>query len=316
MDHLLITAIGPSKWVRELGKSSSETSFSVYVNKKDDRIVTLAYPSKYPEKIWSLLFSIELGSEIYLYIDRMDRMMGEIIITLDLLNKSKGKLFVHPEVDRDLFEASVKGTVVEGYEEFDGETATLRERLFEIPPVEQKGGPMVVLDQAFSVKGVGTVVLGFVREGEIRKHQEMIAYPKGKRSVIRSIQIHDKDHNEAPVGARVGLAMKNIDPDDLPRGSILTSSEGNFEVGDEFEILARISDHWKEPIAVKMHFHLSLSLQFVPFSIESISGGDGSFREIWKIRSESPIWYRRGDTISLVFLDSKSFRVFGSAEII
>ncbi len=316
MDHVLITAIGPPEWVRELGKSSSETSFSVYVGKKDDVIVTLAYPSKYPDKIWSLLFSIELGSEIYLYVDKMDRTMGEIIITLDLLNKDNGRVFIHPEVDRDLFKAMVEGTVVEKYGNFDGEASSLRERLFEIPPVEPKGGSMVVLDQAFSVKGVGTVVLGFVKEGKINKHQEMLAYPGGKRSVIRSIQIHDKDHNEAPIGARVGLAMKNIDPDDLPRGSILASANGNFEVGDELEILVTISDHWKEPISAEMRFHLSLSLQFVPFLIESIRSEDDSDNKIWKIRSESPIWYRKNDRISLVFLDSKSFRVFGSAEII
>ncbi len=316
MDHVLITAIGPLEWIRELGKSSSDTSFSVHVNKRDNRIVTMAYPSKYPDKIWSLLFSIELGSEIYLYIDRMDRLMGEVIIALDLLNKNNGKVFVHPEVDIGLFESSIKGTVVEGYDEFDGETATLRDKLFEIAPVEPKGEAMVVVDQSFSVKGVGTVVLGFVTGGEIRKHQEMYIYPGGRRSVIRSIQIHDKDHNEAAVGARVGLAMKNIDPEDLPRGSILTSANGNFGVGDEFEILVRISDHWKEPISVNMHFHLSLSLQFVPFLIESINGKGGSDRKIWKIRSESPIWYRKGDPLSLVFLDSKSFRIFGSAEII
>ncbi|MCK5773591.1 MAG: hypothetical protein KAH57_07355, partial [Thermoplasmata archaeon] len=262
MDHVLIAAVGPSEWVRELGKSSSETSFSVYVGKKDDRIVTLAYPSKYPDKIWSLLFSIELGNEIYLYVDKMDRTMGEIIITLDLLNKVNGNVFVHPDVDRQLFEAMVKGTVVEKYDKFDGETSSLRERLFEIPPVEPKGEPMVVLDQAFNVKGVGTVVLGFVKEGQIGKHQEMFAYPGGKRSTIRSIQIHDKDHNEAPTGARVGLAMKNIDPDDLPRGSILSSSNDDLMVGDELEVLVRISDHWKEPLSAGMRFHLSLSLQF------------------------------------------------------
>ncbi len=316
MDHILITAIGPLEWVRELGKTSSETSFSIHVNKRDERIVTLAYPSKYPDKIRSLLFSIELGSEIYLYVDRMDRLMGEIIIGLDLLNKTHGKVFVHPEVDRGLFESSIKGTVVEGYGEFDGRTAALREKLFEIAPVEPKGEPMVVVDQAFSVKGVGTVVLGFVTGGEIRKHQEMYIYPGGKRSVIRSIQIHDKDRNEAPVGARVGLAMKNIDPEDLPRGCVLTSADGKIEVGDEFEILVKISNYWKDPIAEDMHFHLGLSLQFVPFRVKAIGGEDGSDRRIWSIRSESPIWYRRGDPVSLAFLDSKSFRIFGSAEII
>ena len=50
MEHVLITAIGPPEWIKELGKSSSDTSFSVHVSKRDDKIITLAYPSKYPDK--------------------------------------------------------------------------------------------------------------------------------------------------------------------------------------------------------------------------------------------------------------------------
>ncbi|MCK5772315.1 MAG: hypothetical protein KAH57_00865, partial [Thermoplasmata archaeon] len=103
---------------------------------------------------------------------------------------------------------------------------------------------------------------------------------------------------------------------DLPRGSILSSSNDDLMVGDELEVLVRISDHWKEPLSAGMRFHLSLSLQFVPFLLESSRNEGDPDSIIWKIRSESPLWYRKKDRISLVFLDSKSFRVFGSAEII
>ncbi|MEM3748716.1 MAG: EF-Tu/IF-2/RF-3 family GTPase, partial [Thermoplasmata archaeon] len=89
----------------------------------------------------------------------------------------------------------------------------------------EEGEGYVVVDQSFSVKGVGTVVLGFVKEGSIKKHQELRIFPGQKSTEIKSIQMQDVDVENAPVGARVGLALKGVEPSDVERGSILASHE-------------------------------------------------------------------------------------------
>ncbi len=81
----------------------------------------------------------------------------------------------------------------------------------------------VVLDHAFNVRGVGTVALGFVRRGVPRVHDELRFLPLGTVVTVRSIQRFDEDQMEALAGARVGVALKGIEADEIDRGSLLTA---------------------------------------------------------------------------------------------
>ncbi|MBN1390429.1 MAG: hypothetical protein JXA22_07295 [Candidatus Thermoplasmatota archaeon] len=317
MQHAMVALIGPQEWTRSIGKETSSTSFGVGALKKDDKVITTLYPSKYPEKVWSLLFALSLPKTVYLNIDRIDRDLGETLIALDLMDKKNGRLHVGPSVDPSRLDPVIKGTVVEGYGRFDPNPATFREELFDIPPPHPTEGCDIIVDQSFNVKGVGCVVLGFVTGGRVRRHQNLIALPGQKRTLVRSIQVHDKDHEEAPAGARVGLALKNIEPEDLPRGCLLTEDEGSVTSTDRLRANFVVSRYWKEEIQEGARFHLWSSLQFTPVRIENIErGGPGGSQMECDIEVESRIWNRKGEKMGLVFLDSKGFRMFASGESI
>lgn len=319
MDHSTVALIGPQEWADSFGKETSNTSFSVRALKKDERIVSVLYPSKYPEKIWSLLFSISLTDRVLLNVEKIDRELGETIITLDLAGPEKGSFHLSENVDRSRFEALIKGTIIEKWEEMDPDPNIIREQLLEYGNQWPEGPDAVVIDQAFPVKGVGTVVLGFVISGNIRKHQDLFAFPGGKRTQVRSIQIHDKDHSLASAGARVGLALKNIDPEDLPRGSLLSVEGGGIEKKEVLELDLRFSDYWKEGIEEGSHMHLWSSLQFVPVTIEKVSevmDSDKSRRIKVRARPETAVWTSPSSRFGLVHLDSKSFRLFAAGETI
>jgi selenocysteine-specific translation elongation factor len=318
MDHCTVALLGPNDWARSVGKETSSTSFGIGALKKDDRIVTTLYPSKYPEKIWSLLFPLSLSNSVFLVVKNIDRELGEMIIALDLAGKANGFLHVDPALDTSKLAKIIQGTVVENYEKFDPDPPILREKLFTIPSGEKDTGTMVLVDQSFSVKGVGTVVLGFVTNGEVRRHQELIAQPKGKRTQVRSIQVHDKDQGASPAGSRVGLALKNIDPDDLPRGTALISTDNDLEVSEHLTARFTISDHWKGKLEEGDRYHIWTSLQFVPVLITKVSQATDtpSGQVIVELEAESRIWSRKGIKIGLSFLDSRSFRLFAVGETI
>ncbi|MGA1819581.1 MAG: EF-Tu/IF-2/RF-3 family GTPase [Thermoplasmatota archaeon] len=317
MEHTIVALLGPGEWTRSVGKETSSTSFGIGALRKDERMITTVYPSKYPEKIWSLLFPLSLSDRIYLNIDRIDRELGETIIALDLMRKKTGSIHVDPLVDRSSLGSIVRGTVIEGYDGFDPSPSTFREDLFELPPPAFREGCDVVVDQAFNVKGVGCVVLGFVTRGAVTRHQNLSVYPARKRTIVRSIQVHDRDHDNAPAGARVGLALKNIEPDDLPRGSLLTSAEEGLLSSDRLSGRFRISKYWKEEIPEGARFHLWNSLQFVPVQLRNIDQGGPGEREIsCDLYLDGQIWARKGDMLGLSFLDSKSFRLFAAGESI
>lgn len=311
MDHSILTLLGPREWAHSIGKETSNTSFSVRALKKDDRIATVLYPSKYPEKIWSLLFPLALTDMVLMNVDRIDKELGETIIALDLANMKDGSYHVSEMVDRSRFDALIRDTVIEKWKEMDPDPNIVREEILNIENSWPGGPDAVVIDQAFPVKGVGTVALGFVMSGTIRKHQELLSYPNEKRTQIRSIQIHDKDHAEAPAGARVGLALKNIDPEDLPRGCVLSTGEGGIEKKETLDLDLEISRFWKEELKEGANMHLWSSLQFVPVTVEKVTG-----QKRVRVRPESPVWSSPASRFGLAFLDSKTFRLFAAGETI
>jgi selenocysteine-specific translation elongation factor len=318
MKHVMVTLLGPVDWTRSIGKETSSTSFGVGALKKDDMIVTTVYPSKYPEKIRSLLFALSLSDRVYLNIKTVDRHLGETIIALDLIGKKNGLIHVDPLVDRSMLDSIIKGTVVEGYSDFDPEPSTFREDLLGSEPMDHSGPINLMIDQAFNVKGVGCVALGFVTSGMIVKHQELLTRPWMKRTIIRSIQIHDRDQSEAPAGARVGLALKNIEPDDLPRGALLAPEDVEVEAVDSIKGRFRISSLWKDDISEGSRFHLWNSLQFVPVqlrNVRTIMEGQERYLEC-DLDLETRGWLQKGDRFGLAFLDSKSFRLFAAGESI
>ncbi len=317
MDSVTVCLLGPTDWARSVGKESSDTSFGVSAIKRDDRVVNIVYPTKYPDKIWSLPFSLYLSDRVYLKIDKLDRELGETVIALDLLGKTNGLVNVDPQLDVHRVSAMLKGTVVEGYKEYDPNPAVLREDLTGIAPGPSGGPTRVVVDQAFNVKGVGCVALGFVTSGSVRKHQELSIAPGTATTQVRSIQVQDRDFDSAPFGTRVGLALKGVEPEDVPRGCCLHSNDQGVLQGSTLKMELRPSRFWKEPISEGAKLHMTSALQFVPITIGPVertgTGPDsGAFRTT--ITTESPIWYSNGEMFSVCFLDSRSFRLIAAGK--
>lgn len=315
MSHQLVCAIGPHGWSSSIGKLGSDTSFSTYALKRDETIVSIIQPSKFPEKIWSLLFSIYLGDEVYILLDDLNRNTAEVLLSLDLMGKKDGFIGFDDGIDRDMLKKVLKGNVVEDYLPFEPDPAIMRERLLDRPLKHSDGPLTVVVDQAFNVKGIGCVVLGFVMSGTVMKHQEVSVLQCGINTQVRSIQIHDKDVKEAPKCSRVGLALKNIDPEQLKRGSLLTDDGSHFSTGEILTSRMRVSPFWKGRIEPGMRFHAHHGLQFCPCEVlDTTPQGDGLID--MTLEFESPFSIIRGGLLGLVHLDSKTFRLFASGETI
>ena len=90
----------------------------------------------------------------------------------------------------------------------------------------------IMIDHAFPVKGIGTVILGIVDNGQVQVGQlvEIIGYEDmNKKVIIKSIQKHDRNFKNATTGDRVGLALKgNISADQISRDNQLTSQGAFF----------------------------------------------------------------------------------------
>ena len=101
----------------------------------------------------------------------------------------------------------------------------------EMSRLESKGhidGPVIIpIDHVFDVKGVGTVVMGVVKQGSVKVYYQLKIMPSGEDIVVKSIQMRDDPVDESNSPARVGLAVKGMTAEQIAKGDILCSEDSS-----------------------------------------------------------------------------------------
>jgi selenocysteine-specific translation elongation factor len=157
------------------------------------------------------------------------------------------------------------------------------------------------------------VILGFVKQGVVKKHDVLQVYPTKKTCQVRSIQVHDVDVAEAHTGDHVGLAIKNVEHDDLDRGFVL-APEGSLSVADAGATLtlkATVTPFFKPGIKADAVYHVAHGWQFISARAKGdlAAGKDGTVA----FELSAPLAHAPGDRVVLVNLDNAAQRIVGHA---
>lgn len=83
----------------------------------------------------------------------------------------------------------------------------------------------------FTIKGRGTVVVGQIESGTLKKGDEVqITGQLGakKTAAVAGIEMFQKQLAEAKPGDNIGVLLKNITKDDVQRGDILAARDNEF----------------------------------------------------------------------------------------
>lgn len=282
MGNMNVAVLGKQGFAAELGKKGTSSDITFYNLKRGEDTVTFIEPTKYPERLAPLFYAVSIAKMAILVVEKVDAAFGETALMLHSAGVDKG-YFVLSGVMKEKVAQLVKGTLLERYEFFEGDMNGLREKMVSLAsqgacdPAEGKEGGCVAVDHAFNVKGTGTVVLGTVVKGRIRRHDALGVFPGEKQAQVRSIQKHDDDFESAWEGDRVGMALKGVQPEDLDRGTILTN---NASVVSSKELVAKAEMHryWMEPLEAGTAVHIGHWMQFVPGKIKEVGTGKGDWR--------------------------------------
>ena len=111
--------------------------------------------------------------------------------------------------------------------------AELCRQLADAPPVPNFGKPLLPVDRAFSVKGIGTVVTGTLSGGSVRVGDTLILQPDGAEARVRAIQSHSEGLEQAHPGMRTALNLPELqvssrDRSGVSRGMLLTGSDSGI----------------------------------------------------------------------------------------
>lgn len=318
MANLNVAILGSLDYAKDLGKKGTASDLTFYNLKKGEDTVTIIEPTRYPERIAPLFYAVSMAKLAILIVDQITPAFGECVIMLDCAGIKNGFAILRNYLSRDQIAPLIKGTVVEGYKFVEDDKNAMRERLLDeaakmVAPCDSKTGTMPV-DHFFNVRGIGTVVLGSVAEGTLRKHDEMRVLPGDKIAQVRSIQKHDADFDCAGVGDRTGIALKGVEIDDLDRGTILTNDTSIKSISS-LSAKAEIVKYWPSPLKEGMVLHIGHWMQFVPARVEGAKAEGDWHRPELTLKLDKTLVYKPGARAVLTYPEGGKLRVLGTIEL-
>mgnify|MGYP001474779481 CR=1 FL=1 len=319
MGNLVVAVLGPVGYASGIGKKGTSTDITLYDLKKEEDTVTLIEPTRYPERLAPLFYACSVAKEAIVVVDELNPTFGESLVMLQCAGISSGYFILRNYLSKEKIEPLIKGTILENFQFIEDNPTVLREKLLADVAQQKTNGEAqkvgsVPVDHAFSVKGVGAVVLGVVINGAVKKHDAVRVLPGTKTAQIRSIQKHDDDFDSATEGDRVGLAMKNVDVEDLDRGVVLTT-DPSVKTSKVLKTKASLVKYWATPIKEGMVLHVGHWMQFLNSKVEAVSD-EGDWRKpTVTLALEKELVYRSGDKAVLMYLEGGKLRVAGTVEL-
>ncbi len=287
---------------KKIGKKAGETDFTIYNCKEGEGVLSIYHPSKYPEKVQPLLYSLSLCDVAYMRPMAIDKFTGEMIVACAVFGRKL--IVVVDKVGSADLEPLLKSAGLAQYEFFEGDANALREKLLEEKSLRKaEGKTEVVIDACFPVKGVGTVALGIVQQGKVGVHQKLEFIPSGVSAEVKSIQVQDVDVKEAEVGARVGLNLKNLEAQGIQRGEFAV--EEKWAIASEVEAQVEFTKFYKGSLE-NVQFFVLWGIRFVACKAKKTADGK------YEIELGAPLPVRNGETVQL-FLAEAMPRVIGKA---
>ena len=316
MGNLNIAVLGAKDYASKIGKKGTVTDMTFYDHKSGTDSFTLIEPSKYPEKLSSLFYSVAMSEFAILVVDKIDSFLGETIVMTDVLGIDRGWIILQNYIQPEQLKPLLAGTCLEGYEYKEDDPIKLREELIAMAKAEAKApgegtcGSCPV-DSHFNVRGVGTVVLGSVIDGYFRKHDKMTVFPITREVILKSIQKHDLDADDGVKGDHVGLALRGIESDELDRGYVVTT-DPSVKMSRKVEGNVSLIKYWPSPLKEGMVLHIGHWMQMVPCRISSVDNGDDFRSAKVEFDLESDMIHKPGDKATIMYLEGGKLRVVGS----
>lgn len=301
MLHLTAGIFGSQELAKKLGKAGTINDIAIYNHGSSEGVFT--YVAVNSDKIQPLLQVINMIQVPVLAISEITPTLGEQIVAIAEFGFGHGFILLDG-ISQEQIMPLIKGTCIEKFV-FVSSPTDLVEGLKKIKTEQPAGEVLIPIDNYFDVKSVGTVILGIVRRGSVRKHDKLIVQPLEKEVLVKGIQSQDKDLESAEFGTRVGLNLKGIETDELKRGYVL----GNMMKSKSFKLKFFRSKYSKEQLKENDPVFLSSGLQVATARVKSAG-------ELLELEAENFLLYEK-DTKFLVATTKQAMpRIIGRGFIL
>jgi selenocysteine-specific translation elongation factor len=305
LNSLNFVVLGDSSIAAQLGKKGTATDIVIHDRKTADTVYTWTAPTT--DKIQSLMQAVNIAEYAILNVSKLDRSLGEQLMALDAVDLADGFVMHSYEVDREKLKMLLKGTSLSNYQFVDS-VEQLKQGMGKLKPKNADGPLIISVDHAFDVKGVGTVVLGVVKQGTVKAYDELVLLPSKKNVLVKSIQMHDDPVESSSSPARVGLAIKGAAADDISRGDMICAPDAVKVSSGAVSVKFAKSPFFKGDLPENHTYMISVGMQVKAAKVK-LEG------ETLQVTPEKPIVYQQGQTLVLLKPDSQGTRIAGKGSI-
>ena len=101
----------------------------------------------------------------------------------------------------------------------------------------------IPVQDVYTITGVGTVPVGRVETGTIKKGDKVIFNPEGNVGEVKSIEMHHEEVEKAIPGDNIGWNVRGIGKNDIRRGDVCGPADNPPTVVDEFTAQVIVLQH-------------------------------------------------------------------------
>lgn len=319
MDGIAVGIFGTEREAKgaleaSIAKKSEAEGIMVFHRTEGGRRISFLDADDYPARIQGCARVASLSDHALYVFPRSGKLTapdGEMAVLLESLGVPGTLELLDGSSTPEAAASALKGTAVASYRVEERATTSSAIDLSQAGPRQDwpAKGSLVYVDRSFTVKGVGTVALGFVLSGKISVHDQLrgIPGPEGRKVDVKGIQVNDVDVESVGRGIRVGLSLRGVEAKDLDKTHWL--DDGSFPLSDAPRMRFAKSPFYRQEVAGR-DLHLQLPGEMLTAAVTAEEGG--VLRA--KLPEPVPVW--EGLRASVVDLNAKALRVAGGATLI
>jgi selenocysteine-specific translation elongation factor len=298
-----------SAFENSVAKKSEAEGVSVFTRTEGGRRYSFLDTDDYPGRIqgYARIASI-VDHALYFYPEsgKLSLPDGELAVLLSAFGLPGTLELTDGSTAPEAAVSTLKGTAVAEYRAEERKSGSAAIDLSYVVPRADFHAPksLIYVDRVFTVKGVGTVALGFVLSGTVSLHDQLrpIPGPEGLRADVKGIQVNDIDFDSAGRGIRVGLSLRGVEPKDLERCHWF--DDGALDVSDSLTLEFAKSPFYRQEVASR-DLHVQLAGELVPAKILPQGGPKMVSKLPWQV----PRW--EGMKGCVVDLNGGNLRIAG-----
>ena len=138
------------------------------------------------------------------------------LIEEDIKDRLKGTLLEGAPIVR------LSSETGEGFDRLKEEIGRLADKVTEKDDIEK---PRLYVDRSFVMSGMGGVVTGTLRGGNLSTGMNVSVFPSRRKGRVRTIQSHSRQVDETAPGQRTAISLTGIDKTFLKRGAVISLPE-------------------------------------------------------------------------------------------